>query len=305
MPGPIYHDLAAGQHGLVTRAQLTALAMPVHRIERLVHTRALHPVEAGVYRVAGAPMTWRVKVLASCLAVDGVASHRSAAVLHGIDGFRPGPPEISVTRRDHARRVEARVHWSTDLGRVEPVTIDGIPATPLARTVLDLGAVCRVDVVERAIDALLARRSLTWQELLAVYELHRRPGRRGCGPLRQILEERFGDGADAESVLEIELQRLLDQAGLRGYTPQLEIYDEDGFIMRLDVGWAGPKVGVEADSVQYHLNRTAFGEDRRKRARARAVGWFIYEATALDIRQSSHPMVQTLRSVLRDRGHPV
>jgi len=30
-----------------------------------------------------------------------------------------------------------------------------------------------------------------------------------------------------------------------------------------------------------------------------------YEATALDIRQSSHPMVQTLRSVLRDRGHPV
>jgi hypothetical protein len=54
----------------------------------------------GVYRIAGTPVTWRSHLLAAVLAggPGAVASHRSAGALHGLDGCRPGVPEVSVPR---------------------------------------------------------------------------------------------------------------------------------------------------------------------------------------------------------------
>lgn len=41
-------------------------------------------------------------------------SHRSAAVLLGVSGFRPGPHEITVQPGGNARNALARVHRSND-----------------------------------------------------------------------------------------------------------------------------------------------------------------------------------------------
>ncbi|MEZ5206254.1 MAG: hypothetical protein R2690_04565 [Acidimicrobiales bacterium] len=299
---PPWAALTSRQHGLVTCHQLRHLGLTPGHVDQLLRSGRFLAIERGVYLIHGAPVTWHTRLLAACLSIDGVASHRSAAALHGIGGYRPGRPELTVGRTRDGRFVGAQVHWSTDLDRVNPQRVDQIPTTPVARTILDLGAVSSRQRVHRAIDDALLRGLTSWPELLAVYETHRRQGRRGAGTLRAILAERFGDADGAESALELDLQRLLRHHGLDGFSTQVDIYDEDGFVMRADVAWTEEHTVVEADSLAFHLTPEAFRKDRRCRARARAAGWFLYEATAIDIRVEPAPMIDVVRGVLTDRG---
>lgn len=50
------------------------------------------------YHIGGVAPTDHQRLQALCLDTGGVASHRSAAWLHGLDGFGPAPFEVTVTR---------------------------------------------------------------------------------------------------------------------------------------------------------------------------------------------------------------
>jgi hypothetical protein len=79
--------LMARQHSLITRQQAVAAGLSTSAIDRLVASGAWTRVGRSVYHLAGAPFTWHTRVLAACLeSGSGVASHRTAAVLHGLDG---------------------------------------------------------------------------------------------------------------------------------------------------------------------------------------------------------------------------
>ena len=86
------------QHGLITRAQALTAGMTRGQIERSLGTGRWVREARGVYRHAAAPPTPLSKLLAACMVHDGLASHRSAAALHGIDGFTLGRIELSVPR---------------------------------------------------------------------------------------------------------------------------------------------------------------------------------------------------------------
>ena len=66
------------------------------------------PGRRGRVPAAGVPVTWQSVLLADVLAAGpaAVASHRSAAVLWGLDGVRRGAPELTSGRDRHyvARR---------------------------------------------------------------------------------------------------------------------------------------------------------------------------------------------------------
>src|SRR5690606_2034149 len=106
--------------------------------------------------------TWHTMVLAKCLALDAIASHRTAAVLLGIGGFRPGPIEVTVRHNTKRASAGSRVHESRDFGLIRPRSIEHIPTTPPARLSVDLGAVVSFERYEAAMDQLLGRGSLTW-----------------------------------------------------------------------------------------------------------------------------------------------
>lgn len=83
--------------------------------------------------MAGMEITWESRVLAQVLgAGDGaMASHRCAAALWNLDGFRrPWTPELVVPRTRRLERADAIVHQSTDLALVKPVKKRRIPTTP-------------------------------------------------------------------------------------------------------------------------------------------------------------------------------
>src|SRR2546422_2307729 len=114
----------------------------------------------GVYVVGGAPSSWPQRQMAACLwAGEGaVASHRAAAALLNLEGFSEGPVELSATTKTH--RPRALVVHRALVPPAHSTREKGIPVTKPARTLIDLGGVCRAERVEQALDAAL-RQGLT------------------------------------------------------------------------------------------------------------------------------------------------
>lgn len=146
-------DLAAGNHGLVTRQQLVAEGLSSSAIARLADTRrALVPLGAGLYVVPALedlrfghmwealqrtdPERWLEQIVADPLGVDsGVLSHHAAAELHGAPDL---PEEIHVTvpRR---RRLSRLIAHTAQLAPEDIVIVEGMPVTSVERTTYDLG----------------------------------------------------------------------------------------------------------------------------------------------------------------------
>lgn len=69
--------VAARQHGVISWRQLLT-HMPRTTIEGWVASGHLQRVQPEVYRLAGAPDTWRQRVMIAVLDSGGLASHRTA-----------------------------------------------------------------------------------------------------------------------------------------------------------------------------------------------------------------------------------
>lgn len=270
--------LAAKQYGLIGRRQALDLGFSTSAIQRRRARGQWLTPQPSVYFMNGSPFTWHTRVLAACLSVDGVASHRTAAVQHTVRDFWRDVPEITIPRGRQLDRTDLRIHESTDLHLVEPVLIAGIPTSSPARLAADLGAVVPFHVYEPAVDDLIARKLLSWDEALHSLMLHSKKGRNGVGALRLLLEQRYGEDV-AESVLERVFRRRFESLRIPPPVPQVEVFDENGFIARVDYAYPELLIAIELDSRRYHFTGDGFEADPRKRNRLTLAGWLVLEYT--------------------------
>jgi very-short-patch-repair endonuclease len=277
-----FNRLAAGQHSLAHRNQALALGMTARQVDERVASGLLVPAQRAVYRLAGAPQTCEQAVMAACMAAGGgaVASHRSAGALWGLRGVEAEDPEIIVpaTRCPTLRSV--RVHRTRTLDPIDVSRRLRIPVTTPARTLLDLGAVAPVEVVESALEDALMRRLVTFQLLTNTLARLGGPGRNGAGVLRALVEERDPATAPTQSVLEDELGRLLRQGGLPEPVRQYRV----GSVF-LDYAYPPVKLGVEADSRIWHGGRLDVQRNSDKDNVLVAHGWRVLHFSAADIRR--------------------
>jgi hypothetical protein len=261
--------LAARQHGCFTRKQAQQAGLTDRMIASRVGSGRWVRVAAGVYRVAGVPVTWKQRALGACLAsgAGAAVSHRSAAVLWGISGFRPGPLEITVPSGRGNRNPLARVHRATS---VDLVRLDAIPVTRPARTIADLARVVSGDALEEAVDDSLCRRLCRLEDL---------PAR---GRLREVLAAWNGDGV-AEGVAEMRVVRGLLAAGLPQPVRQYEIWVNGVLIARVDLAYPPLRLAMELDGFRWHAGRRKYRSDRMRRNRVEAAGWRLLEAAPEDI----------------------
>jgi hypothetical protein len=204
-----------------------------------------------------------------------VASHRSAARLHDLDGFEHCDiVELSVTR-GHRWRGEGDVvaHHVAALDPEDVVTIGGIPCTGLARTVCDLGAVVHPLEVRRALTAARRRgASLRWIQLTAD-RLHR-PGPSGAAVLLRQLATIPFEGRVPDSWFEELLALCLDDPGIPPIVRQCPIRDREGVIVaRTDIGIPSVRLGLEAQGRRFHFGPDAEPLDEQRDLRAAARGW--------------------------------
>ena len=109
--------IAAAHHGLFAQHHLHELEVTKHLVARRLAAGRWERLYEDVYRMAGAPPSWRASLLAACWAGGhrAVASHRSAAALWGLPSGRQDLTEITCPRWRRARHDGLVVHESMAL----------------------------------------------------------------------------------------------------------------------------------------------------------------------------------------------
>ncbi len=296
--------LAGGQHGLLTRAQLAELAVTRAVRRRLVDRGDLVPVGQQVFRIGGVPASERQAILAACLDVGGVASHRTAAWLHRLlTGFdRMRAIEVVVERpRAHATTALAQVHSTTWLPAADLVVVDGIPCLGVPRTLLSLAALVprelTFDQVKGAVDlgvtSGIAHEKWLWWRL----ERLRRSGRNGVRVLEAILLARAA-GEITESWLERETLRVIIDAGLPVPVCQARIERRGSFVGRVDFLYADARVVIEVSGYRWHRTKAQATDDAQRRRALTLAGYTVLEYTFDDVVSAPHVLVAEVTEAL-------
>ena len=269
-----------GQHGVVSRAQALADGMTTHQIACRIRGGKWVRAARGVYRHAATKPTPQARLLAACLAHKALASHRSAAAVHGLDGYALDWVELVVPSGSFRPIKGVVLHESAQLGLARPVVRQGIPCTGLARTVLDLAAVVSRRRLDGTIDALLRDQRLRRLDLYGVLASHARQGRNGCAALRASLDDRFGAAAVPLSEWSRMVAELLVSSGPGPPALEHRVRAADGsLIAQVDLAYPSRRLAIELDSVRWHLNRHSFVHDPRRRNRLLLAGWSVLTFT--------------------------
>jgi hypothetical protein len=294
------------QHGLITRAQALRDGLTARQIERRTTSGRWLRVGRGLYRSALVPMTFEQRCLAACLLAGphAVTSHLSAAVLHGLSGARPGRTEITVANDGHHRSPLAVVHRARSLDRVDRVLVRGIPATGIARTLVDVAARLSTPAFEAMLDDTMCRGAATPDRVRAALgRATQRPGRPGQAALLSALEV-WAPGPKPGSAGEMRFARRLVQEGFPPPERQIEIFDASGRrVAIVDFGYRERRVVIEYHGLDGHGPRRALADRARENAIV-AAGWTLVVATAADVRPGPSPALDALARLGVERRTP-
>lgn len=221
--------------------------------------------------------------MAAVLARPGaVASHRTAAWVHGLLRSRPGTIHVTAPTRQRAKR-DFVVHFAR-LDCDDVMTVDGIPVTSPARTVLDLAA---DESPERLLRRAEEREVLDRRRFEAL--LARTVGHRGNAHLAAALRLYKPEAATLRSDLEKRFRDLVLAAGLP--RPQTNVVVE-GY--ELDCYWEAEGFAVELDTYATHGSPTSFERDPKRLDDLLLVG--IEAIRVTDVRLEREPR-QTIARV--------
>ena len=272
---PRLAGIAERQHGVFALWQVRQIGFTPAAVQHRLRTGRWELLQPGVYRLPGSPRSWEQRLMAAVLAAgtEAVASHRSAAALLGIPGFRrPGRLELSTPRSRRARTPDATVHRTLHLPDAHVAVVNGIPTTRAARTLVDLAGVLPATQTERAVDNCLAMDVVTVRTLGELTN-ELAAGRPGIALLRRLLDER-GDGYVAPaSELEVRFLSLVRTAGLEEPVRQLDVGDDRGWAGRVDYAYPALRLLIELDSRRHHTAKLDFEADRARDNRRVAARW--------------------------------
>ncbi len=285
--------LATRQHGIVTFRQLRALGFSKGAISRASGADRFLRIHRGVYAVGHRRLTPHGRCLAAVLACgDGaLLSHGSAAWAWGLSASSPDVPEVLSS--GGRRRKGIWVRRATGLLPEDRSAPNGIPATSVPRTLLDLTA-GPAWKMESAIERAERTRQL---DLVAIDELLRRhtthPGRRN---LRKAIEI-YRDPGFTRSRAELAFLDALRRAGVPRPATNLFVAGYE-----IDMLWEGLGFGVEVDGWSSHGNRKSFEEDRLRHEDLKLVGIEIVRITARRIEREPAQVAQRVRALLDMRA---
>jgi predicted transcriptional regulator of viral defense system len=295
--------LAERQHGVVTLPQLQSLGLGKAAVAKRAKEGRLHRIHRGVYAVGRPYLTQHGHWMAAVLACGPRAalSHRSAAGLHGIRRY--GRPKTDVTLPSPSARPRPTidVHASVTLNAADITTVDGIPCTTIARTLVDLGDVADRRAVERAVDQAEVLRVF---DLKTVHEALQRAGRRrGAGTLRAVLEDYEGPTLTRRG-LEERFLALCRKASLPSPAVNDWIALNDGIAYQADFLWRSHKLIAETDGRDVHTTRKAFEHDRLRDQRLTLAGFTVVRFTWRQVAHRPKGVAGALQGLLARLARP-
>lgn len=243
--------------GLGTSADLAAARISPTRVRTQLKAGALVQLSRGVYALPGlvqaaAGDPAREHALAAAAAIRrigswAVASHQSAAVIHGLSLMsRPDGAEVTLTRspessKSRSGRAGTRIH----IAETPPghrTTVHDVQVTTVARTVVDLARTIPFAEGVVVADSALHGRKTTRSELIAVHAAYPRwPGSRRAQHVIDFSDHR------SESALESVARVSFHEHGLPAPRLQAWVGGDEGIVGRADFFWPQHGTIGEAD----------------------------------------------------------
>jgi hypothetical protein len=224
-------------------------------------------------------------------------SHRDAAALWGVRRSARGAIDITVVGATRRSRPKLTIHSTGALQPADRMTVDRIPVTSIARTLLDLAEVVSPTQLQRAYEEAERLRILDVREVAEL--LARSNGRRGARRLSALLDYDPVAVVDSRSELESRFVDLVREAGIP--LPHMNVIVE-GY--EVDAYWPEARLVVELQGYRNHSHRSAFERDHTKIARLKRAGCEVLPLTWRQVtreRRSVVDLITTLRSRARPR----
>lgn len=287
-PDRLVAAVAIDQHGVITRAQLSALEVGRGVIRRRLERGVLHPLHRGVFLWGLSSPTDIGRAVAAVYACgDGaVLSYDATAGLWDVRPPCEGAMDVTVVGRQ-VRRPGIRAHQVAALSSADIRTLHGIPVTSPARTLFDIASRLTSHEFADAVEQAQIKRLVARRDLAAVIE--RAPGRPGAPAVRAVISEPAFTRSRAERML----VGLVRAAGLPSPAFNTKIA---GF--EVDAVWRIERVILEFDSLRFHATRAGFDRDRRRDAVHTRAGYLVLRSTWTELREHSYALVVRVAEAL-------
>ncbi|MDX2379463.1 MAG: hypothetical protein QNM02_06865 [Acidimicrobiia bacterium] len=291
---------ASGQLGLLSRRQAHDIGVSDVQLRSRVSSGFLVQVGINTFRLPGAPddTLADLRALVMDLGPGAFASSRSAAALHGFDGFELAPPfDVTIVRGRNMRRIGHRIHTTTSLDLADRTRIGDIPSTSAARTLIELARSESVERLTIALDSGLRDRKLSEELVHRRIVALRAPGRFGIPRLLEAIE-----GVEAirggHSYLERRFLRLLADAGMQLPQTQPVLARAGGRLVRVDFRFGGTPVVVEVLGYRYHRSTQQMSRDAERMNALLAEGLRPYQFTYEQVTGSPGDVLRDVRRAL-------
>jgi very-short-patch-repair endonuclease len=292
--------IAQEQHGLVTFQQARDAGLTPRQWTRLHESGFLREVHPKVSSLFAYPESSVQRILAATFSIGGrpIASHRTALHLWG--AWNPGenePIDVIVDHRPGGRHLEGVVvHRPRDVKELAPVRLHNVPVTTPTRSLIDFAAVAPYSL-SAVTERLLLAGTISRDHIRAAVALHSKQGRRGIGPVRELLRTWPYSNKPSESVLEMRMDRLLSSTNLPSHQTQIE---EGPF--RIDFGWPEWKIAGEVDGWGKYDMLEQFNKLTDRDAYLQVRGWLVLHFTWRDVTRRPQTVIARLREALYSRG---
>ena len=295
--------MAERQHGLITLPQLQSLGLGRSGVSRRARSGRLHRIHRGVYAVGRPHLTQHGHWMAATLACGprAVVSHRSGAALQALRRDSRVKTDVTLAAASARSRPRITVHASTTLTPADITTVDGIPCTTVARTLVDLGDVAPPRAVELAVDQAEILRVFDLRAVRAA--LDRAGRRRGAGILRAVLEA-YGGPTITRRELEELMLALCRAASFPRPAVNAWISLGDGIAYQADFLWREQKLIAETDGRETHMTTKAFEHDRLRDQRLAMAGYTVIRFTWRQVVDDPGSVTEALRTLLARLARP-
>jgi hypothetical protein len=306
--------VAESQGGVFSRAQALSCGYTPQEIRDRLRSGHWERVRYGQYAEAvdlsllapwdRALARYRRSVFAAMNAMRPGAvavSHQSALALRGLPVWGMDLSEVHLTRVDTRRHsgpvCGVRIHRGR-LSSDDLVHIDGLLTTAVPRTVVETACTASFEAAVVFADAAIRDHDLDHdaiQRLLRTTEFWP-----GSTTARGAM--RFADGR-SESVGESRLRVLMHDFGLPPPELQVEYYDADGLIGRVDFDFPGLNSVTEFDGRLKYADATGdvLVAEKLREDRLRGIGLAVVRTRWSDLDRPRHTAAQIARSFTHSR----
>ena len=300
-------DLATAQYGLFSRRQVLDLGGDDELIRRRLRQGRWDRALPGVYELPGHHRTHLRDLWIAHLAMGprSTVSHQSAAGLHYFDGFPRDRIVLTVPHSGQQRVSGAFAHQISDLTESDRTTILGLPTTRIARTLVDLAAVCSTARLGAALDDALAAKRTSCTTVGQVLRSVARPGKPGVHLLARLLDDRGPGYVPPASELERVFFAVLHRAGLPRPRRQHPLPGTGPLEGLVDAAYVEAKVIIEVDGRRWHAQAQQMAKDRARDQQAARAGWLTLRFTYEQVTEFPDEVVRVVTETLRSRPAPL